>query len=61
MLVAVPALLVALSSAALAGSDPAAIIPPDTDVRAVVGTVVIGLAGGLVLAILDGTDGRPRT
>lgn len=56
VLTALPAILVVLSGLALAGPEAASIIPPDADVRAVVGTVVIGIAGGIVLAILDTTS-----
>ena len=50
--------LLALSATALASTDRVSLVPPDADVRAVVGTVVIGIAGGIVLALLDG--GTPQ-
>ena len=58
VLFALPAALLALSTSALAAGDAASIVPPEADARAIVGTVVIGIAGGLVLAILDGTESR---
>ena len=61
VVLALPAALVALSSVALAAPAGAWVAPAEADVRAVVGTVVIGIAGGLVLAILDAPGNRrPR-
>jgi len=53
-----PGVLVAMSATALASTERASIVPPDADLRAVVGTVVIGIAGGIVLALLD--SGTPQ-
>lgn len=61
VLLALLLVLIASQSAALAGPHGASIVPPEADLRAILSTVVIGLAGGLVMAILDGTGGRRPT
>jgi hypothetical protein len=60
VVLALPVTLLALSSHAVASTGAAWSAPADVDARAIVGTVVIGVAGGLVLAILDGTGDRTR-
>jgi hypothetical protein len=54
---AFPLALTALSGVALAAPADASIVPPEAGFRAVLGTLILGIAGGLVLALLD--DGAP--
>ena len=49
---AVPAVLLLLGGGALAAGPGLLVTPPDLDVRALTGTVVAGVAAGILLAII---------